>query len=90
MHDRNAAPGATQLLALPSALSGTSQPSGSDSALSSGSLYLVSAPGGVSWQQVRMLNTHGYEVFSRQVVAHPPPKAQVPYSCRQASPVAAR
>jgi putative ABC transport system permease protein len=41
--------------------------------------YLVSVPGGVPWSLVKALNAQGYIAFSRQVVAHPPAAAQVPY-----------
>jgi putative ABC transport system permease protein len=39
--------------------------------------WLVSLPGGVSWSDVRALNTHGLQVLSRRVVEHPPPASQV-------------
>ncbi|MFC7218063.1 FtsX-like permease family protein [Streptomyces polyrhachis] len=41
--------------------------------------YLVSLPGGMDWERVKELNTHGVEVVSRQVILDPPPDSQVPY-----------
>jgi putative ABC transport system permease protein len=42
-----------------------------------GRTWLVDAPGGVSWAQVRALNTHGLFALSRAVVADPPPSSEV-------------
>ena len=39
--------------------------------------WLVSAPGGVSWSEVKALNAHGMFVLSRQVVHDPPPASEV-------------
>jgi putative ABC transport system permease protein len=39
--------------------------------------WLVDAPGGVSWSQVRELNTHGLLTLSRDVVEDPPPASAV-------------
>ncbi|MDQ1598536.1 MAG: putative transport system permease protein [Actinomycetota bacterium] len=39
--------------------------------------WLVSRPGGVSWSEVRELNTHGMYALSRAVVADPPPASEV-------------
>jgi putative ABC transport system permease protein len=39
--------------------------------------WLVDAPGGVSWAQVRALNTHGLFALSRAVLADPPPASEV-------------
>jgi putative ABC transport system permease protein len=39
--------------------------------------WLVDAPGGVSWAQVRALNTHGLLALSRAVVEEPPPASEV-------------
>jgi putative ABC transport system permease protein len=39
--------------------------------------WLVEAPGGVSWAQVRALNAHGLLTLSRAVIADPPPASEV-------------
>jgi putative ABC transport system permease protein len=39
--------------------------------------WLVDAPGGVSWAQVRALNTHGLLTLSRAVIKDPPPASTV-------------
>ena len=41
--------------------------------------YLVKVPGGLTWPQVEALNAQGYIALSRDVVAHPPARADVPY-----------
>ncbi|MEV6104426.1 FtsX-like permease family protein [Streptomyces sp. NPDC051940] len=41
--------------------------------------YLVALPSGVSWDQVKQLNTKGLQVVSRSVLLNPPPDDQVPY-----------
>ncbi|WP_165989172.1 ABC transporter permease [Streptomyces sp. YIM 98790] len=43
-----------------------------------GTRYLVSRPGGVSWDEVMAANENGWVVVSRQVVTDPPPRAEVP------------
>ncbi|HSX67902.1 ABC transporter permease [Nocardioides sp.] len=40
--------------------------------------YLVETEGGVDWTQVRALNAIGVQVLSRDVVADPPSKSQLP------------
>jgi putative ABC transport system permease protein len=40
--------------------------------------FLVSVPGGVSWDLVKQLNKHGYAAASRQVLLHPPADSDVP------------
>ncbi|OLB65584.1 MAG: hypothetical protein AUI10_06150 [Actinobacteria bacterium 13_2_20CM_2_72_6] len=38
--------------------------------------WLVAIPGGLSWAQVKQLNTHGLVAVSRNVLAHPPSRAE--------------
>lgn len=42
--------------------------------------WLVTAPGGVSWTQVRALNQQALYALSREVIENPPPKSQVTMS----------
>ncbi|SFC53580.1 FtsX-like permease family protein [Streptomyces aidingensis] len=48
-----------------------------------GTRYLVSRPGGVSWDEVMAANDSGWVVVSRQVVTDPPPRAEVPLYAQQ-------
>lgn len=41
--------------------------------------YPVSVPGGVDWNLTQKLNTQGFTVTSKLVLAHPPARSQVPY-----------
>jgi putative ABC transport system permease protein len=83
LHDRDASPAYRGVLALPGAVAdGGGGPivtgklvAGSDF----GSTWLIRSPGGVPWSEVTNLNAKGYLVFSRQVIAHPPPRSAVPY-----------
>jgi putative ABC transport system permease protein len=38
--------------------------------------WLVATPGPLTWAQVKQLNTHGVVALSRQVLAHPPARAE--------------
>lgn len=46
-----------------------------------GDSWLVRLPGtaGFSWKQVQQANAYGFQVASRQVLLHPPARADVPY-----------
>ncbi len=57
---------------------------------SGSSLYLVDTPDGITWPEVRRLNSHGLLVKSRYVIEHPPPRADTspPGSSNDAATVA--
>ncbi len=60
-------------------------PDGADSGPRNGDSWLVKLPGGarIDWAGVKRLNDYGFTVVSRDVLLHPPARAEVPYYAQQ-------